>query len=107
MLKVKDLVVAYGQSQALHGLSFEAHKKNPRASNEIIQALSRFSGEALGLLDGLLDRAEETFERLRGTALDEEAKRNLLEIYQLGKDWERAIAIAKELPDVASRKEIA
>jgi lipopolysaccharide biosynthesis regulator YciM len=56
---------------------------------------------------GLLDRAEETFERLRGTTLDEEAKRNLLEIYQLGKDWERAIAIAKELPDVASRKEIA
>ena len=56
---------------------------------------------------GLLDRAEETFERLRGTMLDEEAKRSLLEIYQLGKDWERAIAIAKELPDVASRKEIA
>jgi len=56
---------------------------------------------------GLLDRAEETFERLRGTAIDEEAKRNLLEIYQLGKDWERAIAIAAELPDVASRKEIA
>ena len=54
---------------------------------------------------GLLDRAEETFERLRGTMLDEEAKRSLLEIYQLGKDWERAIAIAKELPDVASRKE--
>jgi lipopolysaccharide biosynthesis regulator YciM len=56
---------------------------------------------------GLLDRAEEAFERLRGTALDEEAKRNLLEIYQLGKDWERAIAIARDLPDVASRKEIA
>ena len=56
---------------------------------------------------GLLDRAEETFERLCGTMLDEEAKRSLLEIYQLGKDWERAIAIAKELPDVASRKEIA
>ena len=56
---------------------------------------------------GLLDRAEETFERLRGTALDEEAKRNLLEIYQLEKDWERAIAIARELPDVASHKEIA
>ncbi|MDQ5904008.1 MAG: lipopolysaccharide assembly protein [Pseudomonadota bacterium] len=56
---------------------------------------------------GLLDRAEETFERLRGTMLDEDAKRNLLEIYQLGKDWGRAIAIAGELPDVASRKEIA
>lgn len=56
---------------------------------------------------GLLDRAEETFEHLRGTALDEDAKRNLLEIYQLGKDWERAIVIAGELPDVATRKEIA
>ena len=56
---------------------------------------------------GLLDRAEEAFERLRGTALDEDAKRNLLEIYQLEKDWERAIAIARELPDVASRKEMA
>ncbi|MCK6407090.1 MAG: lipopolysaccharide assembly protein LapB [Rhodocyclaceae bacterium] len=56
---------------------------------------------------GLLDRAEEAFERLRGTALDEEAKRALLEIYQLGKDWARAIAIAGELPDHASRKEIA
>jgi len=56
---------------------------------------------------GLLDRAEESFERLRGTALDEEAKRALLEIYQLGKDWLRAIAIAGELPDHASRKEVA
>jgi lipopolysaccharide biosynthesis regulator YciM len=56
---------------------------------------------------GLLDRAEEAFERLRGTALDEEAKRALLEIHQLGKDWARAIAIAGELPDHASRKEIA
>ena len=36
-----------------------------------------------------------------------EAKRNLLEIYQLEKDWEKAIAIAAELPDIASQKEIA
>jgi lipopolysaccharide biosynthesis regulator YciM len=35
------------------------------------------------------------------------AKRNLLEIYQLEKDWEKAIAIASELPDFASHKEIA
>ncbi|HOL65314.1 MAG TPA: lipopolysaccharide assembly protein LapB [Accumulibacter sp.] len=56
---------------------------------------------------GLLDRAEEVFEKLRPTALAEEAKRNLLEIYQLEKDWQKAISIASELPDFASHKEIA
>nr|WP_200383594.1 lipopolysaccharide assembly protein LapB [Rhodocyclus tenuis] len=56
---------------------------------------------------GLLDRAEAIFDKLRGTAEDEDAKRNLLEIYQLERDWEKAIAIAAELPDVASQKEIA
>ena len=56
---------------------------------------------------GLLDRAEEIFDQLRTTELAEEAKRNLLEIYQLEKDWEKAIAIASELPDFASHKEIA
>ena len=56
---------------------------------------------------GLLDRAEAIFEQLRSTDLNEEAKRSLLEIYQLEKDWERAITIAEELPDVATHKEIA
>ena len=56
---------------------------------------------------GLLDRAEEIFDKLRDSELAEEAKRKLLEIYQLEKDWERAIAIASELPDYASHKEIA
>jgi lipopolysaccharide biosynthesis regulator YciM len=70
-----------------------------------LAALSELGQDYLKV--GLLDRAEEAFERLRGTALDEEAKRALLEIYQLGKDWARAIAIAGELPDHASRKEIA
>ena len=56
---------------------------------------------------GLLDRAEDVFEKLRPTALAEEAKRNLLEIYQLEKDWQKAIDIASELPDFASHKEIA
>ena len=37
---------------------------------------------------GLLDRAEETFERLRGTMLDEEAKRTCSRS-PAGKDWER------------------
>ena len=56
---------------------------------------------------GLLDRAEGIFERLRTSPLGEDAKRNLLEIYQLEKDWEKAISIAAELPDVASQREIA
>lgn len=56
---------------------------------------------------GLLDRAEEIFLRLRTSPRDEEAKRNLLEIYQLEKDWEKAIAIGEEMPEYATQKEIA
>ena len=56
---------------------------------------------------GLLDRAEEVFGKLRDTAFAEEAKRNLLEIYQVEKEWQKAIDIARELPDVASQREIA
>jgi lipopolysaccharide biosynthesis regulator YciM len=56
---------------------------------------------------GLLDRAEEVFDKLRESPMAEEAKRNLLEIYQLEKDWAKAIVIAAELPDVATQKEIA
>ena len=59
---------------------------------------------------GLLDRAEEVFLKLRGTSRDEEALKSLLEIYQLEKDWEKAIAIAKEMPGHAEhlwQKEIA
>ena len=47
---------------------------------------------------GLLDRAEDIFLKLRGTARDEEALRNLLEIYQQEKEWEKAIAIADRMP---------
>ena len=56
---------------------------------------------------GLLDRAEEVFDRLRTSPIADEAKRRLLEIYQLEKDWEKAIAIAGELPDIATQKEVA
>ena len=56
---------------------------------------------------GLLDRAEEVFDRLRDSEMVKDAKRNLLEIYQLEKDWEKAIAIAGEMPEIASQKEIA
>lgn len=47
---------------------------------------------------GLLDRAEDIFLKLRGTRRDEEALRNLLEIYQQEKDWDKAIAIAAQMP---------
>lgn len=70
-----------------------------------LQALAELGQDYLKA--GLLDRAEQIFDQLRTTALAEEAKRNLLEIYQLEKDWEKAIAIASELPDFASHKEIA
>ena len=55
---------------------------------------------------GLLDRAEEAFTRLIGTALDLEAKRSLLAIYQTEKEWQKAIDIARELPDFATQIEI-
>lgn len=70
-----------------------------------LQALSELGQDFLKA--GLLDRAEEVFSRLRDTSRDEEAKRNLLEIYQQEKDWQKAIAIAKEMPDYATQKEIA
>ncbi len=47
---------------------------------------------------GLLDRAEEIFVKLRGTQRDEEALRSLLEIYQQEKEWQKAIAIAEQMP---------
>ena len=48
---------------------------------------------------GLLDRAEEVFVKLKGTARDEEALRFLLEIYQQEKEWQKAIDTAKRLPE--------
>jgi lipopolysaccharide biosynthesis regulator YciM len=55
---------------------------------------------------GLLDRSEESFHRLIGTARDAEAKRNLLTIYQAEKEWRKAIDVAAELPDYATQKEV-
>ena len=46
---------------------------------------------------GLLDRAEELFARLRGTALEPQGLRHLLEIYEQEKDWTRAIGISREM----------
>lgn len=59
------------------------------------------------LKSGLLDRAEEIFNKLVGTGFEDEAKRNLLEIYQVEKEWQKAIDLARELPDVASQQQVA
>lgn len=47
---------------------------------------------------GLLDRAEDAYLKLRGTARAEIANDALLEIYQQEKNWERAIDIARDMP---------
>ncbi|MBT9519372.1 MAG: lipopolysaccharide assembly protein LapB [Dechloromonas sp.] len=70
-----------------------------------LQALSELGQDYLKA--GLLDRAEEIFNKLLGTDFEEEAKRNLLEIYQVEKEWLKAVEIARELPDVASHRDIA
>lgn len=62
-----------------------------------LQALAELGQDFLKA--GLLDRAEAVFSRLRGTAADALALRNLLEIYQQEKDWAKAIDIAAALPD--------
>lgn len=49
-----------------------------------LQALSELGQDYLKA--GLLDRAEEIFNKLLGTSFEEEAKRNLLEIYQVEKE---------------------
>ena len=69
-----------------------------------LQAVAELGNDYLKA--GLLDRAEETFVKLRGTARDNEGKRSLLEIYQAEKEWQKAIAVARELPDAVSQKEI-
>jgi lipopolysaccharide biosynthesis regulator YciM len=59
---------------------------------------------------GLLDRAEEAFGKLVGTDYAIEARTSLLEIYQLEKEWQKAIDTARELGEASGRplaKEIA
>ncbi len=70
-----------------------------------LQALSELGQDYLKA--GLLDRAEEIFNKLLSTDFDEAAKRNLLEIYQVEKEWLKAVEIARELPDVATQREVA
>ena len=78
----------------------------PDLDDEVrLHALSELGQDFLK--SGLLDRAEEIFNKLVGTPFEDEAKRNLLEIYQVEKEWQKAIELARELPDVVSQQEIA
>jgi lipopolysaccharide biosynthesis regulator YciM len=45
---------------------------------------------------GLLDRAEESFLKLKDTELDETALDALLDIYQQEKEWQKAIEVARQ-----------
>ncbi len=59
---------------------------------------------------GLLDRAEELFAKLKGTAHAEAALKYLLEIYEQEKDWLKAVDTAQQLETVTGQshqKEIA
>jgi lipopolysaccharide biosynthesis regulator YciM len=51
---------------------------------------------------GLLDRAEETFTQLEASSYSVDARRNLLEIFQLEKEWRKAISAAVELQEMGA-----
>ncbi len=51
---------------------------------------------------GLLDRAEETFTQLESSSYSVDARRNLLEIFQLEKEWMKAISAAVELQEMGA-----
>jgi lipopolysaccharide biosynthesis regulator YciM len=51
---------------------------------------------------GILDRAEEVFQKLQQTSYSAKAKTHLLEIYEQEKDWTRAIEMAKRLASEAN-----
>ena len=70
-----------------------------------LQALAELGQDFLK--SGLLDRAEEIFNKLIGTSFEAEAKRNLLEIYQVEKEWLKAVELAREVPDLATQQQIA
>lgn len=59
---------------------------------------------------GLLDRAEELFSRLAGTAYEQQGLKFLLEIYEQEKDWMKAIETSRKMDAItgeSSAKDIA
>jgi len=67
------------------------------SSEQRLQALAELGQDYLKA--GLLDRAEETFAKLVDTSYRNEARASLLEIFQLEKEWEKAIAVAQQLAE--------
>jgi len=67
------------------------------SEDQRLEALAALGQDYLNA--GLLDRAETVFLKLRGTRHNDAATGYLLEIYQQEKDWEKAIEVAKSLPD--------
>jgi len=59
------------------------------------------------LKSGLLDRSEEIFKRLADGERRDEALKQLLEIYQLEKSWDKAIELSEKVPELASQHEVA
>jgi len=72
-------------------------ERDDLAGEQRLQALCALGQDYLKA--GLLDRAEEVFLKLMGTALHEEVCRHLVEIYSQEKEWKKAIDIARNLPD--------
>src|SRR5262249_5477277 len=57
---------------------------------------------------GILDRAEDVFKKLAPTRHAVAARRHLLEIYELEKEWTRALAMGREIgPDGAGPRQMA
>jgi lipopolysaccharide biosynthesis regulator YciM len=52
---------------------------------------------------GLLDRAEELFLKLRGTALEQQGLKSLLDIYEQEKEWLKAIEISRQMDAVTGQ----
>jgi len=78
------------------------------ASEQRVSALYELAQDYLKA--GLLDRAEEMFQKLRGTAYEQQALKFLLEIYEQEKDWSKAIETSQKVDTVtghSSQREIA
>src|SRR5205085_10748785 len=72
-------------------------ERDDLAADQRLHALSELGQDYLKA--GLLDRAEDVFLKLRGTARNDTALKFLLEIYQQEKEWLKAVEVARQLPD--------
>lgn len=52
---------------------------------------------------GLLDRAEEFFDKLKGTEYEQKGLKFLLEIYEQEKDWKKAINTSRRMDEVTGK----